>query len=126
MSVKYKIEEIDPRGSKYLTLDEVDKIKKLLDPIVSKYIAKSPIHPKGMITTDVKMFATKLIPGKGIINWFRKFFFVRGETVRLILKIGDEFAVDDLDSMIFMKCSFEEMIRLLEVRAQVLVYRALR
>lgn len=120
------IEEIDPKDSKYLTQDTVDKIRKVLEPIVSDNIAKSPIRPKGMISTDVKMFATKLIPGKGIVYQVRKLLFVRHETVRLILKIGDSFALEDLDACIFMECSYlEDLVKILKDRAKRMVYRAL-
>ena len=124
--MKEVMEEIDPRDSKYLTQDTVDKIRKLLELIVSDNIAKSPIRPKGMISTDVEMFANKLIPEKGIIYWFKKFLFVRKEKVRLILKIGDSFAFEDLDALIFTECSyFEVLLSILKDRAKRMVYKAL-
>lgn len=124
--MKEVMEEIDPRDSKYLTQDTVDKIRKLLELIVSDNIAKSLIRPKGRISTDVKMFANKLIPEKGIIYWFKKFFFVRKEKVRLILKIGDSFAFEDLDALIFTEGSyFEVLLSILKDRAKRMVYKAL-
>lgn len=127
MTVEHSIEFIDPIDSKILTQGEVDKIRKLLEQGISVNIAESPISPKGMIETDVKMFATKPIQGKGIIHWFKNLSFVREEFVRLILKIGDSIACEDVDAMVFMKCSsFQETINVLKERCKRLVYRALR
>ena len=124
--MKEKFEEIDPRDSEILSQDTIDKIRKLFGVIVSDNIAKAPIAPKGIIATDLKMFATEMIPGSGIIYWLRKLLFTRSETVRLILKIGDSTVFEDFDAVIFQKClSFEDVVSILKDYARLLVYKSL-